>query len=145
MLSFESSIESDLKTQSSSGSWVERVLLTPPNIGGWTFSGFILVKNTLRALRRPLVHLLWGKIIKKKIVRFCCCCFFLVFVFDFLDFLDFFSFFSVASSVSSSSKTLLGHWKCWRRLPWHFFGQFRKIKKKLSHFFLSFFRFFKKK
>ena len=55
---------------------------------------------------------------------------------------SFLFFFLVASSASSSSKTLLGRWQCRWRPPWHlFWGNFKKLNKKIVQFF-SLFPFF---
>ena len=129
MLSFDSSIQksADLKTQSSSGSWVERVLLTPYQHRRMNFQWPLLLNPLKKTLwgrwgcrRRPLVHLFgdnFEKLKQKNFVWFFLSDFFLFFRFFWL-----FIFFSVASSVSSSSKTLWRRWKFLWRPHWHFFG-----------------------
>ena len=101
MLSFDSSIQksADLKTQSSSGSWVERVLLTPSNIYLWTSSFALSSSKTLwggwGCVQRPLGHHFGGNFekLKKNILSDFVVVNFFLFCYDFLDFLDFLSFF----------------------------------------------------
>ena len=90
MLSFDSSIQksADLKTQSSSGSWVGRVLLTPSNIYLWTFIGLFWFILFLRMCTASPWAPFWGqfrKIKKKKLSDFV--------VVHFLNLLDSLSFF----------------------------------------------------
>ena len=143
MLSFDSSIQklTDLKTQSSSGSWVERGLLTPSNIGSsniyiWTFT------ITLRMWTASPWAPFWGQFwkIKKKILSdFVVVHFFMIFRF----FLDFSSFFQRPLLLHPLQKHFQGVDNV-DGTPWHlFWDNFEKWKINiLFNFFSPFFRFF---
>ena len=117
----------EMKTQSSSGSWVE-FCLPRPTFGGWTFSGlFILFKNTWgrwgwrrHPPRAPFRGQFWQ--IKKNKKSDFFSSFFYIFLFVFY-FLSFFSgLFCFILFI-----TLWGRWQCRRRSPWHlFWGNFEK-------------------
>ena len=128
MLSFDSSIQksADLKTQSSSSSWLERVLLTPYQHRRMNFQWPLLLNPLKKHFEDaedvdavPLCTFL-VTISKNENEKILSDFFFLIF-FLFFRFFLLFIFFSVASSVSSSSKTLWRHWQCWLHTHWHFF------------------------
>ena len=153
MLSFDASIQksADLKTQSSSGSWLERVLLTPYQHRRMNFQWPLL----LNPLKKPFegaedvdtvplctfLVTIW-KIQTKKF----CLIFFLLFFFYSSDFLDFLSFFQWPLLFHLLQKHFEGVDNVdGVPIGTFFLGQFRKIKKEkknCSPFFLFFSQFF---